>query len=246
MTDARVQQAVRNNAVWCDTVCRAHGSPGEFFEEIWVNRHSTPRFYPNAVTLSPTGSATQCAHISTLIAAAIAGEWAVKDSFSTLDVEPLGLRTLFEAQWIYRPASLRRPTDPIADVRWVRIDDAAALRDWETAWGGEAGAGQARLFLSALLADENVAVMAAYRHERIVAGAMVNRAAGVAGLSNVFVPAHDGARFWAGCVAAAVDAFPGLALVGYEAGRELAVAGAQGFETLGPLRVWVRDSAAAV
>jgi hypothetical protein len=61
------------------------------------------------------------------------------------------------------------------------------------------------------------------------------------GLSNIFGPAEGAAQVWAGCVAAASDAFPGLPLVGYEHGRELAVAQALGFEILGPLRIWFRS-----
>jgi hypothetical protein len=42
MNDDRVELAARNNAVWCDTVCRAHGVPGEFLNGIWVNRKLGP------------------------------------------------------------------------------------------------------------------------------------------------------------------------------------------------------------
>ena len=55
MTYARVEQAARNNAVWCETVCRVHGTPGEFYNVLWLNRHPVPRFYPNVVTLSTQG-----------------------------------------------------------------------------------------------------------------------------------------------------------------------------------------------
>ena len=71
MMDKRTQQAVRNNAVWCDTVCRTHGRRGVFLDEIWINRHTTPRFYPNAVTLTETGAAAQLAGIRDLIEAGI-------------------------------------------------------------------------------------------------------------------------------------------------------------------------------
>jgi hypothetical protein len=39
-------------------------------------------------------------------------------------------------------------------------------------------------------------------------------------------------------IAAAVEMFPGLPLVGYEHGRDLAAAKLAGFETIGPLRIW--------
>jgi len=48
MLDDRSVRAARNNAEWCDAVCRAHGNPGEFHDGIWLNRKPVPRFYPNA------------------------------------------------------------------------------------------------------------------------------------------------------------------------------------------------------
>lgn len=59
MTNKRINQVVRNNAVWCDTICQIHGKPGKFMDTIWVNQHEIPRFYPNAVTLSRTEEFTE-------------------------------------------------------------------------------------------------------------------------------------------------------------------------------------------
>ena len=65
MTCSRVEQAARNNAVWCETICRVHGTPGEFHDTLWLNRHPVPRFYPNVVTTlaTQTGMAAQLADI---------------------------------------------------------------------------------------------------------------------------------------------------------------------------------------
>ena len=91
MKGARLEQAIYNNAVWCDAVCRAHGSPGTFYEDIWINRSPTPRSYPNAVTLTRGRRETDhTAHIHELIAAGIAGEWGIKDSFRSLALASLG------------------------------------------------------------------------------------------------------------------------------------------------------------
>ena len=40
MTEPRVLQAVRNSAAWYDTMCHTHACPGEFRDEIWINRHA--------------------------------------------------------------------------------------------------------------------------------------------------------------------------------------------------------------
>src|SRR5206468_3475498 len=104
---------------------------------------------------------------------------------------------------------------------------------------------QARIFLPALLADADVVIIAAYRDQRMVAGVIANRTGDLVGVSNLFVPPEEGEPFRAGCVARVRDAFPGLPLVGYEAGRDLAALRALGFDVLGPLRVWARSGDAS-
>jgi hypothetical protein len=250
MRHERTKQAAWNNALWCDTVCRTHGKPGEFLEGIWINRRETPRFYPNAVTLSEAvGTAAQLERVRELVDTRVPGDWGVKDSFSALDLAPLGFEVLFEATWIYRPASLPRPGDDITEVRWARVGGASELARWEAAWRGapanEGATKQAPIFLPSLLMDSSSVVLAACRKHRIVAGAIANRTGDVVGLSNLFVPERHPEPFRAGCVAAVIDAFPGLPIVGYERGRELAAALSLGFELLGPLRIWVRLIASA-
>ena len=204
----------------------------------------TPRFYPNAVTLKETGfSDTQLTYIKELAEAEIAGRWAVKDSFCVLDLTSLGLRMVAEAEWIYRVASLPIPEPNIADVNFRRVDSASELAAWEAAWGGkpadETKPKPPRIFLSSLLSDGNLAFIAARKNQQIVAGAIGNRTGDVVGLSNVFVPTHDAERFWAGCIAGVIEAFPELPLVGYESGDDLNNAQSVGFEVIAPLRIWM-------
>jgi hypothetical protein len=90
--------------------------------------------------------------------------------------------------------------------------------------------------------DSTVVIIAAYKKQRIVAGVIAHRAGEVVGLSNLFVPERDPEPLRAGCVAAVIEAFPGLPIVGYETGQELAAARTLGFELLGPLRVWLKVS----
>ncbi len=236
----RITQAVCNNALWCDTVCRAHDRPGEFLDAIWVNRHAAPRFYPNAVTLSAQGSAAQLERLHELVETGIPGAWGVKDSFSTLDLAPLGFRLLFDAAWLWWPASRPAPQSGSAGARWARVQAPSELADWERTWSGAPHEQPPRIFLPALLADADIAIVAAYRNERIVAGAIANRSGEVVGISNIFVPADDGERLRAGCVAAVQDAFAGLSIVGYELGQDLADMRTLGFDEIGPLRVWLR------
>jgi hypothetical protein len=247
MTDDLLQRAVRNNAEWCDAVCRAHGRPGEFREVMWINRHGTPRFYPNLVTLAATAEPDAYMEgLRELVAAGVPGDWGVKDSFAALDLAPLGFRLLFDAQWIARAASDPRVEDAMSDVRWLKVERVRELADWELAWAGVPvdlkSSSLARVFLPPLLADDNVAFIAAYQDHRLVAGAIANRAANVVGWSNLFVPTVQADRFRGECLAQVVRAFPGLPVVGYETGEALAQACTLGFGTVGPLRVWVRQN----
>jgi len=239
MTSGKAEQAALNNAFWCDAVCRTHGIPGEFRDVAWVNTGQVPRFYPNVVTLAGVGQAVaHRKHMEEMLGAGRLVGAAIKDSFQTLELRQFGFKFLFEEQWIHRTAVVPKPEPVVPQVRWEAVTDAAALADWEAAWSGSPdGAG---IFLPALLADKDVAIIAAYYEDRIVAGAVASRAAEAVGLSNVFVPAEASRQFRSGCVARAVDAFPGLPLVGYEAGAELADMQAIGFEAVGPLTVWIQ------
>jgi hypothetical protein len=210
---------------------------------MWLNRFTTPPFYPNAVTLTNAHDRNaQLAHVRELIAARIPGAWAVKDSFAAIDLAPLGFTMLFEAMWAERPATAVRPTARSTDVRWERVSTPAELLAWERAWRGDpaepAAPTLANLFRPALLTDPEVLIVAASHQQRIVAGAIANRTGAVVGLSNVFVPNQGAEALWAGCVGMIFDHFPGQALVGYATGQALAYAQACGFAALHPLRVW--------
>jgi hypothetical protein len=134
-------------------------------------------------------------------------------------------------------------------VEWSTLETPRDLAEWEAAWSIEPANGgasaPARVFLPPLLERADVAFLAARRAGRVVAGAVASRAAEVVGLSNLFARDPDADRLRAGCLARAVDAFPGLPVGGYALGSDLAAARALGFEEIGPLRVWVRSAARA-
>jgi hypothetical protein len=262
-----IELAARNNAHWCDAVCRANGAPGEFRDAIWLNRHAVPPFYSNAVTLTPGDAAEQLALIGELAADRTA--FSVKDSFATLDLRSLGFEVLFEATWLWMTADGRpRTADSgqwsvdsgqwavsskqrsavggqwLDELAWSAVTDEAGLARWEAAWAGlHSGRlvpdGE-RVFRPALLAEPGVAFLAGARRGEVVAVAAVNLTGEVVGLSNVFAPEEVAGEAWAGALALAGDLFPGRPLVGYEWGDDLARALSAGFEPIGDLRVWAR------
>lgn len=228
-----VADAARNNTAWCDAVCRAHGRPGELTEAPWLNRSATPAYYPNLVTLDRSREPAMAA-IRALDDAGLSGAWAVKDNFGALSLDRAGFRILFEAEWIVCAA--REGSTAFVGGHWRRVESEAALRQWEDAWGETRG--RPRIFAPALLGRREVAILAAFDGDAIVAGVVANRTDDVVGMTNLFTPRDGGPSSRASCVQAVRATFPGLSLVGYEATEALAESEAIGFERLGSLKVW--------
>jgi hypothetical protein len=246
MTLFQIELAARNNAIWSDTICREHGIPGEFDDAVWINRHPVPRFYSNVVTLADQRhAATQLARIQGLLASSLPGRWSVKDSFRALDLTALGFELLFEATWLWRGVFPTAPPRPHTATRWTWVSSSPELANWETAWAGDAANAspvpRPRLFVPALLTNPDVAFIAGYQDQAIVAGAIANRTDDIVGVSNVFVPSNESIEFWSGCIASVQERFPGLPLVGYEREQDLTAAQAVGFERVQNLRVWTRQ-----
>jgi hypothetical protein len=244
-TDQRALLAAHNNAVWCDSVCRAHGTAGTFSDEVWASPLHTLRFYPSLVTITnPADPAGQLAAIRELAAVKTGSGWGVKDSFRALELGPLGFQVAFDAEWIWRAADLPAPAYNLDGLGWAVVRTAAELAAWEAAWDGAPDASIAdsdRMFLPTLLQDPVITFIAAYHNQRIVAGAIANRTDAVVGISNTFAPAPESGQFLAGCVAEVMAKFPGLPIVGYERGADLDPMLALGFETIGPLRIWLKE-----
>ena len=215
-----------------------HGTPGEFHDVLWLNRHPVPRFYPNVVTLSTQGGDGS----PTRSYSGSGGcrppwrSWGVKDSFCSLDLAALDFQPLFAATWLWRAPFQPLPNRAASGLHWTWVQSAPELAKWEMAWSGSPAhppsTQQPRVFLPALLVNPEMVFIVAYQDQELVAGAVAHHTDGVVGLSNVFVPPEDPVAFWAGCVAMAQERFPGVPMVGYEHGPELTIAREIGFEIL--------------
>lgn len=230
-----IRLAALNNAEWCDAVFRAHGLAGHIDGSLWLNRNPAPRFYPNAVTLRPDDGRAQLDAITTL-AAELGGGFAVKDSFASLDLAPLGFRPLFSATWIVRPSGPPAPGDATG-LDWRIVSTPAAFDAWQAGWAGTDDPSPSP-FAPALLADPAVTLIAGWCDDAVVAGAALNRSSGALGWSNVFGPSET----QMGCRAAALRFALGFAgdqpLVGYEHGDDFVQSLELGFAPLGPLTIW--------
>ncbi|KUH35721.1 MULTISPECIES: hypothetical protein [Streptomyces] len=257
-----MQTAALDNARWCAAVCRAHDlPPGTFGDRAWTSARRTPPLYPDAVTLRADATPEDVLGGVDRTSPGCS----VKDGFAALDLAPHGFRVLFEARWIHRAAG-PPPTAP--PTPWEPVRTAGALAAWERAWSGGSTPGP---FRPALLADPGVTVLAGRAPDgRITSGAVLSHGTGsgsgagagpgtgtgtaqatragtgtaedtgtgVVGVSNLFGPA---AEAWPGCLAAAAARHPGLPVVGYEHGDDLATALRYGFTDAGPLRIWLAD-----
>ncbi|MFI8290066.1 hypothetical protein EAO71_13280 [Streptomyces sp. ms191] len=233
-----INDAVRNNAEWCEAMCRAHGRPGTFAPRVWTNALRTPTYYPDAVTLTADAGVRD---VLDGIDRGAPGA-SVKDSFARLDLAAEGFLLLFEAEWIHRPAGLPAPAaDGAAGLRWSPVRTPADLADWALSWSG-GDAEEAALFRPELLADPATTIVAGHRPDGAIAGGAVLSDSGpVTGVSNLFaVDGTDPAEAWAGCLGLAD---PGRPVVGYESGDDLAPAHAAGFSSFAPLRVWLDTGA---
>lgn len=234
---SRREQAIHNNIGWYEAICHAHGIVGELHSGIWLSRQPMPRYYSNAIIFSEDVEGLE--PLQTLISLNLLNGFAVKDAFAKHDLSRLNFQLLFEATWMWRASTLPKPKKVLGDIRWTTVQDASELEHWELAWGKQNEEAHSRTFPSSLLADQDIRFIAAYREGEIIAGVIANRTDAVVGVSNLFAPSLD---FWSGCIVAVMDAFPGLPLVGYEHGDDLAVAKTLGFEEVGQLQVWVRHA----
>ena len=245
MTTSRVELAALNNALWCDTVCRAHGVPGDVQPTVWLNPNVPPPYHSNLVVISSLATQAEVdEHVRHLSARARSPTWSLKDSFMSLDMAPQGFGVIFEAHWMWLDADRVAEKATAAAARCVHITTSSELALWEACWRGDAGNQQAaagsRQFPDALPRDAKVAFMACVEADRIVAVGIANRTPGVIGLSNVVVNAQDHHAAWLNLVGLAGRLFPGFPIVGYERDDALRTAEAVGFQTIGALRVWMR------
>lgn len=233
-----VIKAAQNNAEWCDIVCRIHGVPGEFLENIWINQQEVPTLlYPNAVTIKPLSNTTLDEIIHTLKEIPLKS-YAIKDSFNELSPDKLDSKILFEADWIM--IDNKELIHPTTTSDWTIIKDEKELENWEDAWNSDQSIGQ-RIFLPSILSEKGVFFLAKYKDDQIVAGGIINISRDVIGLSNVFTSEHSISNPWNEISVFAKEKISTLPCVGYERDNDLVQALEAGFKTIGRLKVLLKS-----
>ncbi len=236
-------RCVANSLAWYETLLRTHDVSGAISRGVWTCRQGVPPYYSNAVTLDRSDAVVQTRVLRDL-EVDLARPFSVKDSFAVLDLVPLGLRPLFDAEWIWRAPSAVPPGHGPRHVEWRRVTGNEELERWEASWRDHGSPASTRVFLPELLESGDVALLAAHRGERIVAGCVANRTRAVVGFSNFFADEADDAdreHLMASAVGETMRFAPGMPVVGYERDEDLARARRLGFDTVGPLRVWLAE-----
>ena len=235
-----VALAARNNAAWCDIVCRSHGAPGEYRDHAWFTKHPTPPYYPNMVTLTPNDEARHLTVVEEIVDT-IGGthDIGVKDSFANLDLTSRGFTPIIEAKWYALTAPPRASTSPHV----IAITGEAELLAWEAAWSATSPT-NIRMFREELLANDDVLFVGAPDGADIsadfTAGIIANRSEGAVGISNFFAPPAIARTFIENALSVIAARYPGMPIVGYGSDAEAAFMSNLGFATIAPLRVWVR------
>jgi hypothetical protein len=204
LSQDHVADAAANLAGWHDSSLRALKLRTEQDAALWSSREAGPMVFFSGVTLGgPDASDEQLRAIEGLLQERHADDFAVCDSFATLDLAPLGFEVLRLGTWMVRmPAEpVRRPFP--RDLAIERVVTPQQLAEWEaasaTAFGApplpEVGAWHA----PAILSDPRMQVFAGKVGDRVVCGSMAyfsDRVNGIYAVSTLAEYRHKGYAEW--------------------------------------------------
>lgn len=226
ITQNKAQLAANNNADLCAAIMAANGVRTERDDIAFLCIDDPLPYYPKLVTLDPLATSKLNVRAK--------GISVIKDSFSSLDADALGLKVAFDASWIWSGAQSRElPT------HWVRMDSPIGLLRWHKAWNNNNEMDNV-IFTPQCLNDPNLFFLARISGTNIEAGCLANLSTDVVGMSNVFSTQANDSRLFSEALAAVSSVGGGLPVAGYEQGDDLDCACAAGFEVVGPLRILVR------
>lgn len=224
MSDPRALITARNNADWYQAMFELHGlryrRTGLGFWAV----DPPPPYHSHLVTLDPDPSPEL---LELITVESIRPGFGLKDSFTALDLDWLGLVEHVTATWVWADDPPGNDT-----AGWSRLTSGEELVRWERAWKAGGSPSGRRQFPEAILDRPDVTIWGRSSGDGFDAGAIANRSEDCVGMSNVFGHAAIDA---AATLCAELGA--GLPVVGYEHGDALDEAMAAGFEPVGALRI---------
>ena len=169
-----LELAIYNNMGHQEAVLRALGSPGVVTSLLWTNSHQFKVPYGNAITLG--GSDERDSHfeaisdfVPTLPAATVIG---VGDSYSNLDLKPLGFDLLFSDPWCVRePGSIELTNPPDFMIEEAKSPDQ--LKEFDiTSNAGFGSVGTERSYAENLLEDDRYRFFIGRSNSEAVSGVL--------------------------------------------------------------------------
>lgn len=223
-----LNEAVFNNAAWCDAIAVTHGITTNWNESVWLCEQPMPPRYPNIVTLK-SGSLID-EQISAIDPRLPLG-WAIKDSLGDLELEKGGFALAFKAHWYCRLPNQTMSEQLISRFSLSTVKTKFELNRWVTAWGEGNG-----IFNSSLLENDAIELLYLEQNNSIVSGLATNQSGDSIGISNMFGQPADISR----CAAFVAERHPDHGIVGFGDKAEVATLSKLGFEEIGDLRIWLR------
>ncbi|MEP4194454.1 MAG: hypothetical protein ABJL99_02345 [Aliishimia sp.] len=226
-TQNQAQIAANNNADLCAAIMAANGLRTERNENAYICIDDPLPYYPKMITLNPIATDELNERAK--------GLSGVKDSFSCLDVDLVGMQVAFDATWIW--SETKQQTMP---AKWRRIENAHDLAKWHKAWGGDGSQTDTEIFTPECLKDPNLAFFARLSGMTMEAGCIANLSEAVVGMSNVFSAISNDQSLFGDALSAVSTVGIGRPVVGYERGADLEAATSVGFQPIGSLRLLIR------
>ena len=239
MVTEKRSKAIQNNLDLYKIILGSHQVESFETDDLWYCLEQTPPLYSNLITKKETWTPDSIFEaIDQIYLTKRWAEWAVKDSFGTLNLTGYGFLKLFDAQWIYLPfKNFKTRNDPRIQFKIANNEDG--LLKWIIAWeSGEAESIGNKIFKSTMLSNPNVYFLTAYQGTQIVGGCLVNRTGNVLGISNSFGPESD-IRYWSGLISFVLENIAPLDIVGYFGNDLLHLLMSLSFEAVGNLSVWL-------
>jgi hypothetical protein len=224
VVDPRLRLAVDASICWYDKVFDSHGIEHRVDGGWWYALGRPPALHSAAKSIAPWATAAQA-----LDRVASYEHCSIADSFGSM--EPSGFDLLFEARWLFRPAS-SASRGPIPDG-WSSIRTPEDLTEWNR------HADTTGVLVPGLLQSPDIDVLELRVGDELRAGFVAHAWADVVSLSNVWTVRALGPD-WREPVHVIEAIHPGRAIVGYVRAGDLELAVEAGFVDVGPQRVWVR------
>ena len=225
-----------------EAVLNALGSPGDFTPELWTNPHEFEVPYGQAIT---TGGEDRASDHYAAIEAFVSSQdrnapTFVQDSYSNLDLKPIGFEVFFSTTWTVREPESAAPILPDGFViSTVETRDELSELDAATA----TGFGQAHgvvVYSDALLEDDRYSFYVGRSGGELVSGVLSFDDRKSVGIYSLFtLPERRRHGFGESLVRAALSDAPGLPAITNPGDMSSDLFMRVGFIEVGTRTIWV-------